>query len=171
MGKTDLWGWYLSLTAVPAILWLISYPFTGKSKFFTRWNDLRWPWTDQLWPKAANVLDSKIARTEKSPQLKNNKKFSRITSLYFDWIEKRTDDVPFWPHLTIRFVLECQTCKMKPIGRATFFASSSFRPVFKFLIGQYSRPIRISLCVGGRFVGFEFTYQKAVDTTSSNKWK
>ena len=30
MGKADLWGWYFSLTAVPAILWLISYPFTGK---------------------------------------------------------------------------------------------------------------------------------------------
>ena len=31
-------------------------------------------------------------------------------------------------------------------------------------------PIRISLCVGG-CVGFKITYQKAVDTTSSNKWK
>ena len=35
MGKADLWGWYFSLTAVPAILWLISYPFTGKSKSLT----------------------------------------------------------------------------------------------------------------------------------------
>ena len=55
-----------------------------------------------------------------------------------------TGDVPFWPHLTFRFELKCQACKMKPIGKATFFVSSSFRPVFKFLIGQYSRPIRLN---------------------------
>ena len=36
MGKADLWGWYFALTAVPAILWLISYPFTGKKKRFSQ---------------------------------------------------------------------------------------------------------------------------------------
>lgn len=35
MGKADLWGWYFSLTAVPAVLWLISYPFTAESPRYT----------------------------------------------------------------------------------------------------------------------------------------
>lgn len=35
MGKADLWGWYFALTAVPAVLWLLSYPFTAESPRYT----------------------------------------------------------------------------------------------------------------------------------------
>ena len=62
MGKADLWGWYFSLTAVPAILWLISYPFTGKSTLAEMTSDDLEPTNNDPKP---NVVDSKIAQTEK----------------------------------------------------------------------------------------------------------
>ena len=30
MGKAELWGWFLALTAGPAIFWLVTYTMTGK---------------------------------------------------------------------------------------------------------------------------------------------
>ena len=35
MGKADLWGWFLSLTALPAIFWLLTYTMTGRYTVFT----------------------------------------------------------------------------------------------------------------------------------------
>ena len=47
---------------------------------------------------------------------------------------------PLGPSWNVRHARWSRSCS---IGRATFFASGPFRPVFKFLIGQYFWPIRI----------------------------
>ena len=59
-----------------------------------------------------------------------------------------TDDVPhfdlIWPLGSSWNVRHARWSRSSSLGRATFFASSSFRPVSKFLIGQYFWPIRIN---------------------------